>query len=477
MSAPITPYVKLPLAVLVGLSDRSLTAEQLDIYLYCYFKAERPDYRVRSYSAENVCLFRGLDANQGHLKKYKRAAAGLYERCLLSRDYRRIDTTDSKLGRTYSVWVPVPERFQAIGTPDENRIALWGPPNEMATGFLSVLPVVPLVVPDNVRVPSDATALSAHASGDEQQDNVPVSVPLNGHMLSIPNHSEPTATEKEPLNPPIGGLDHPPVPPVGGKRLPLGLKPSQEKQTGREKPLNSKQYEQLLNAARFYADFCGKLYKGFTPNDINAVCALLREFEPIELLFAQTDMFPLGKKANHKTMANFFANAARNKILVARLQGESKAKPYWLEAEERRVEPIFGGVFEYYEDVVAGWEPIIDAWQSVFGKQEPDAILVGDDVREASRKRIDAEKIKYVVDWMRDALQTPQYESVLWKKMQEKFTADDCDFWRDAIKILRVQIKPQQRRVDGVLQEDEVLSLPVDDSDAVSVAGALEQKS
>jgi len=88
-----TPYVTIPLVIFESRDNGVLTPEQFDVFAYCYWRAERPEYIVRGYSAENVCRFRGIDATRANLKRYQRAAAELLKLNLLSRDYYHVDAS------------------------------------------------------------------------------------------------------------------------------------------------------------------------------------------------------------------------------------------------------------------------------------------------------------------------------------------------------------------------------------------------
>jgi hypothetical protein len=356
------PYVLIPKAIFDGVDNGSITPEQFDVFCYCYLRAERPAYQVHGYSAANICHFRRLDADQANVKRYRRAALDLLDRDLLRRDYHKVDTTRSDAtARPYNVWVPNPDRFGVIGTLEENRVSLWSAR-------------VPLVVPDNVPVPTCVTDSKENTSADEQRDIVPVSVPLNHNIVSISNQENPKTIEKDPLNLPSGDFSPAPLPPGGDAQAAGLLNPHREskaKAAGKESSLNEKQCDQLQNVALLYADFATWLsLRQFSP-DVDHVRALLRDFHPVELLLAQTSRFGLGNEALKKSMAQFFYKSARPAIEAARLKVTPVPPPrskYGLDETfdiKELVRREFGD--DYAKELRPRWGAVIAAWNKYKG--------------------------------------------------------------------------------------------------------------
>ena len=358
----MNPYVNIPLVIFESRDNGVLTPDQFDVFTYCYWRAERPEYVVRGFSASNVCRFRCLDATKANLKRYQRAAADLLNFGLIRRDYHRVDTRRANQhARPYNVWVPNPDRFGVIGTPDENRVSLFVSSN------------VAVVVADNVALPTAANDSKENTSENTECDNVAMDVALMQRTLSFTNQENPKTIEKNPLNLPSGDFSPTPLPP-GGERSDAagllkphaGMKPSGKKNN----PLNASQCERLNEAALLYADFSTWLY-AFSP-DVTHVQALLRDFTPTELLFAQITRFSLEETVPKNSMAQFFYKSARTAIEAAHLKGISKAHP---ESLKRRLDS-WG--LEYAKEFGSRWKIVFDAWIRVFGDDRPciDEILV-----------------------------------------------------------------------------------------------------
>ena len=337
----MTACFKTPRAVVHARDNGSITPEQLDIFTYCYAKATLPEYRVYSYSAANVCQFRGLDATTANIKRYERAAADLLDRHTIRRDYYHINPTRSqKAGRTYSVWVPAPERFQHVGTPQENEVSLWRP----NVGLLDT---------DNVGLPTDGTQRETGSCSKTQSDNVGL---LGGSIrdnLSITHYVDQNPEKESPL-PPAGVL---PPAPQGEHSDAVGLENRKPKR-GQRKPLNPKQCELLHEAATQYAALASLIYRPFMP-DVDDTANLLRDFEPAELLCAQVKQFPLGSRVSNSAMANFFGGGAKTLIEAARLNGVSRA----ISTEELDLPLRTLNVPDFSQK----WKIVLDAWRAVFG--------------------------------------------------------------------------------------------------------------
>jgi hypothetical protein len=300
----MSAHVRIPQAIPDALESGSISAEQFDVFFYCYLKANRSGYRVYSYSAANVCRFRWLDASTANVKKYERAAADLLARHLIRRDYYRIDPKRSaKAERTYSVWIPSPERFQRVGTPDENKVFLWRAN-------------VGLLVGDNVGLQSDGTASETSGYSERQTDTVGLLVGVNADHLSITDQESQKQERETPLNPPTGGL-LPPAP-QGEHSDAVGL----FKTVHKRKPLTPEQCALLHEAAVQYANFTHALSDSDFIPDVKAIEMLFRNATPNELLSAY-----LSKQvASHwdlpkSTWAHFFAAGAKTLIESARLNG------------------------------------------------------------------------------------------------------------------------------------------------------------
>jgi hypothetical protein len=325
----------IPRAILDALDDGRISPEQFDIFCYGYLKAERPEYRVRSYSAACVCRFRWLDATPANIKRYERAALDLWKRHLVHRDYYQIDPTRSdKKGRTYSIWLPAPPRFQVVATPEENQCSLWRAD-------------VGLLVHDNVGVQTDGTPRDSRVSNEEEPDNVGVDVGLDAHQLSITYQEAQNPKKKSPLNPP---RDFSPSAPAGGAaQTPPGL----GKTTGIRKSLDANQCALLNEAALRYASLTDWIYN-FVP-DPKTITNLLRVFSPAELWCAQITKFPPLSKFGKNNMAHFFATGAKTLITAARLNGTSYVRRGETMQELTKVRPDFS----------RRWCVVCDAWDAI----------------------------------------------------------------------------------------------------------------
>jgi hypothetical protein len=325
----------IPRAILDALDDGGISPEQFDIFCYGYLKAERPEYRVRSYSAACVCRFRWLDATPANIKRYERAALDLWKRHLVHRDYYQIDPTRSdKKGRTYSIWLPAPERFQVVGTPEENQCSLWRAR-------------VGLLVHDNVCVQTDGTPRDSSVSNEYEPDNVGLDVGADAHQLSITYQEAQNPEKKSPLNPP---RDFAPSAPAGGTaQTPPGLGTT----SGIRKSLDAHQCVLLNEAALQYASLTDWIYN-FVP-DVKAVAQLLKDFTPKEIWYAQITKFPPASKFPTKSMAHFFATGAKTIIAGARLNGTSRSVP----------EPEMRELTKLWPDFSGRWQVVFDAWEKV----------------------------------------------------------------------------------------------------------------
>jgi len=303
MTAPA--YVQIPVATYDALDTGSLSPEQFDIFSYAYWRASRPEYRVRSYSAANVCRFRGLDATDANVKRYERAAADLLNRNLICRDYYRIDPSRSNKGtRTYSIWVPNPKSFDKIGTPEEN-LSIWPA-------------VVGLLDPDIVGLPAGAMDSKQNTSEGTETDNVGLGIGQKWHQLSITNQ-ENLKTEREiPLNPPRGTSS--PLPLPGEYSDAVGL----EKQGITRKILSASDCARLQESVLFFCEAVRTVY-GLSP-DAERARTLLRKYGPIEIFFAlMATHEPWSYKNVKKTdFAYFFRKSAPQIIDVRRLQQISR---------------------------------------------------------------------------------------------------------------------------------------------------------
>jgi hypothetical protein len=342
------PYVKIPLVIFESRNTGILTSAQFDVLEYCYWRAERPDYIVRGYSAENVCRFQGLDATKANLKRYQRAAADLLNLTLLRRDYYHVDARQlTHHPRPYNVWIPDPSRFSVIGTSEENRVSL----------FVSVN--VAKDVADNV-AKSNAITNGQDTTYENNESDIVAKTVAKGHrILSVTNHTDPKTIKKYPLNLPSGDFSPAPLP-FKGEDAAAGLqnKPADTKPAGM-KSLNAQQCDLLNKAALLYADFSVWLWD-FSP-DVNHVKRLLREFTPTEILFAQITRFEPYEKFSKTTMAHFFRSAAKDAIDVGRINGTSKSKPRWFNKPDSDFNRK-----EYSTEFFSRWMVVTDAWKIIF---------------------------------------------------------------------------------------------------------------
>ena len=362
-----TPYVMIPRAVFDGLYKCSLTMAQFHILVFCYFQADRVSYRVQGYSAEAVCLWLGLDAENKLLAQYRRAAKDLKERNILRGDYRKCSVNPSrpdKGGRSYSVWVPRPELFLGVGTAEENKLSLW-------SGH------VRLPDTNNVRQVDAANLDIPTTSANNETDNVRLIEPRNDDGMFILTSKAPQNPEKDPLNLPSGDFSPAPLPLKGEDAQAAGLlKPTQGKPAGRENlnPLNERRCELLDKAALLYVDFSVWLYD-FSP-DTSHVRTLLRKYTPNELLFAQINRFSPSEKVVKSSMAHFFRKAAEDAIESARIKETSKTAPEWLTATflgRDNLSARFG--FISRKEFSERWKSVTAAWLEAFPKKK----ILGDD--------------------------------------------------------------------------------------------------
>lgn len=217
MSAPnITPYVVVPRAVYEARDQLVISLEQFHIFQFGYWQANRKEgYRVAAYSAARVCRFVGLDATKANLKRYQRAADDLVDLNLIRHDYRKIDPRRVKRPeRTYSIWVPNPDRFQLVGSSEENAINLWSCRDVPASRFSIEPPFVALLDTDNVALPQPTTNSSDGTCERDKRDNVALVGEQKDDIMSIPYQGQ---AERETPHPQRGLL--PPLrSPQGGER-------------------------------------------------------------------------------------------------------------------------------------------------------------------------------------------------------------------------------------------------------------------
>jgi hypothetical protein len=333
----IAPFVAVPTAVFTALEQCEIDLTHFLILSACYHWANRAKgYRVESYRAERVCILFGLDATLGNTKKYQRALRDLADRNIVRCDYHR------GTERTYSVWIPYPERFKRVGTAAENRVSLWEA--DVVTSVAA-----------NVVVSGDATPINAEVSDDTQPDSVAIGVVESGVSTST-TYQKTNAEKESPLNPPSGRLLPRSAPPQGGDAA-AGLKPAQES-LGQRKPLNSLQCVALTELTLRYVAFTDWVWK-FVP-DVQNTKNLLRDFRPEELLYIQLEKFTPHEKYSKNTMAQFFMKGARPLIEAARLRQTSLVEPDW-----RMV--LVSMYSEKRQKFVKQWQYVID------GRVEPDA--------------------------------------------------------------------------------------------------------
>jgi hypothetical protein len=327
-------YTQIPNAVFQGMASGEISRDEFDVLAACYFWADRQGWVIRSYSAARLCRFLGLDASEGNVRRFERAARNLLDRKIIRRDYYR------GRERTYSLWVPSPARFRRVGTADEND-SLW----QANVGVL---------VGHNVGLQTNGTPSETVGYSAMETDNVGVHVGEKAYPLSIKDQgSAKIAPEIDPLPPP--GI--PPLPsPPGMRSNGAGL----EKATAaaRRKTLNADQCELLNEAALQYVGFTNWLYD-FVP-DLKATASLLRDFTPQELWCAQLEKFVPGGKQSTRIMAHFFAQGARSIIEAARLNGTSQSVPKF------EISIVKGR----WKDFPCKWRIVRDAYEKVFGVTE-----------------------------------------------------------------------------------------------------------
>jgi hypothetical protein len=347
----VTPYVLIPLTIFDARKSRSISAQQMNILICAYLWASRPGFRVAAYSAQRVCEFQGLEINRANLERYRRAAVDLLARNLIRRDYRKIDPRrgDQK-ERTYSIWIPAPDRFVAVGSPEENQTRLW-------SGSVFINTHCESGPTRNATPITDASGSQSAVYSSEEARNAS----LGRDTLRIPNQQ---IQEKETLPSSQGEASPLPSPPgmrsngagLLENRKPLPSVAASKKNQG---PLNPAQGESLENAAILYADFSVWLYD-FSP-DTEHIEKLLRYFDPLELLYAQINRFPPGEKFNYSTMAHFFRKAAQDSIRAARIKGTATSEPAHL--KKISCPPYLPGE---RDKLVHRFQPVVDAWREVF---------------------------------------------------------------------------------------------------------------
>jgi hypothetical protein len=331
----VTPYVLIPLAIFEARKRGSITAQQMNILVCAYLWASRPGFRVAAYSAQRVCAFQGLEINRANLERYRRAAVDLLARNLIRRDYRKIDPRRSdQKERTYSIWVPAPARFVAVGTPEENQQRLWGGSLSMNTHRET----------GQTSVATPITNTSGSQSVTYTSDETP-NASLSRHTMRIP-HQENQKIETLPSS--RGEASPLPSPPgmrSGGAGLHENRKPLPSVAAGRE--------NRIEKVALLYVEFCDWIY-GFTPN-VDHVAAILFEFSPSTLAIVQFLKFP-GSEYRKTDMAYFFRHGA-NALLRARRQNES---PPRLKIPQNHFGAIFGREWpetrSRLDEMTAAWE-------------------------------------------------------------------------------------------------------------------------
>jgi hypothetical protein len=337
-------FTVIPDAVYKALDNGDITAEQFDIFTYCYHRAERPANVVRSYSAAQVCRFRWLDATKANVKKYERAAADLLARRLIRRDYYRIDPKrSSKKGRTYSVWVPSPNRFQLVATPQENEASLWGAN-------------VGLLVGDIVGLQADETPSEPKEYKADETDNVGLLVGMKADHLSTTNQENQNPEKESPLPP--EGVSPPPalVPREHLDATGLSESTPTPKPAGKKNALSPDQCKHLSDAAHLFSAFTNLLYDFVT--DPKAAAALLREFPPNEILCAMLSKFSPDDKVVKTTMQYFFFRGAATLIRSARLNETCFPRRFSVNQICYRCDR---------SEAKDKWQRVLDAYEKVFG--------------------------------------------------------------------------------------------------------------
>jgi hypothetical protein len=300
----VTPYVPIPLAIFEARKSRSISAQQMNILVCAYLWASRPGFRVAAYSAQRVCEFQGLDVSRANLERYRRAAVDLLARNLIRRDYRKIDPRRSdQKERTYSIWVPAPARFVAVGTAEENQQRLWGGPLSMNTQCESgqTYDATPI---------TDASGSQSEVYTSDETRNASRS----GHAMRIPYQEN----QKIETLPSSQGEASPLPSPSGMRSGGAGLLENR-------KPLPSVAADRVKRTALLFINFVNR-YWSFTPA-LRAVESLLKQFSPEEVLCVMGREFPLGEAHRSTPMAYFFIKGAYPLIEASRLKQESPAFP------------------------------------------------------------------------------------------------------------------------------------------------------
>jgi hypothetical protein len=321
---PQLGYTRTPNAVYDAWENGSITLEQFHIFVYCYWKADRPEYIVRSYSAAQVCRFWRVVDTPANVKRYVRAAADLLGRGFIRRDYYKINPM-THTTRPYNVWVAAPE-----------------------TNSLSITDIRSNGVRDNVLNGVGVNQSDTNTYQKSACDNVSNGVCTNVHYQ--PKESNPI--ERDLPNPPEGGLLPLPSPFGRDAHAPQGSgnTDTNTQNVGQEKRrLNESQCKSLNALTLRYVAFTDWLW-GFTPNDEN-VRKLLRDFRPEELLYIQVQKFVAMEKFSTNKAAHFFAEGARPLIENARLNKTSLIKP----------DPLYWTCLVHkYSEIQKRWQQVID---------------------------------------------------------------------------------------------------------------------
>ena len=296
----VTPYVRIPLAIFEARKSGSITAQQMNILACAYLWASRPEFRVAAYSAQRVCEFQGLATSRANLERYRRAAADLLVRNLIKRDYRKIDPRrNDQKERTYSIWVPAPARFVAVGTPEENQTRLWGGSLSMNTHRESGQTC-------NATPTTDASGSQSDVYTSVETRNASLST----HAMRIPYQEN----QKIETLPASQGEASPLPSPPGTRSNGAGLL-----ETRKPLPSVAADKKNRIDAVALkYVEFCDWIY-GFTPN-VDHVAAILFDFSPSRLAVVQLLKFPAAGYRK-KDMAYFFRHGAIT-LLRARQQNE-----------------------------------------------------------------------------------------------------------------------------------------------------------
>jgi len=334
-------YTQIPNAVFQGMACGELSRDEFEVLVAGYFWADRQAWVIRSYSAARLCRFLGLDANEGNVRRFERAARSLLDRKIIQRDYHR------GMERTYSLWVPSPKRFQRVGTPEENEVSLWGANVGVHVG-------------DNVGVPDYGTPIATGGYSDSEPDNVVVCVGESGYMMSITNQESQNPEREIPLNPPTGGLL--PSAPQGERSGDAGL----SKTVHKGKPLTVEQCRGLRETVILYANFTHDKW-GFVPN-IAHLESLLRRFTPLEILRIQVSKWNPGLGAlryNNREFAHFFAVGAKTLMEAARLSTKD-TQSYFDGSDEQVIAQMTKTQIAQMTKQPM-WKAITDAYEKVFG--------------------------------------------------------------------------------------------------------------